>query len=140
MVFVPPPRKQGQGDRWNLGPLVWYRNLRSAEGDCRHSRIPRQTTSSRRFRPFVLVGCRRGVRHTADLRPDGQIIGDVPLPDLCSATNGSRYSTTSSAPARSAAGTARPNVFAVLRLMTSRYLSGSTTGMSPAFSPLRIRP
>ena len=32
----------------------------------------------------------------------------------------------------------RRNVFAVLRLMTSRYLSGSTTGRSPAFSPLEF--
>ena len=28
------------------------------------------------------MGCRRGVKHTADFRPDEHIAGDVPDPDL----------------------------------------------------------
>src|SRR6476659_866597 len=50
-----------------------------------------------------------------------------------------RHSITSSARARSIAGTSRPSALAVLRLMTSSYLVGACTGRSAGFSPLRMR-
>ena len=36
-------------------------------------------------------------------------------------------------------GRSRPSAFAVLRLITSSYLTGSCTGRSAGFSPLRMR-
>src|SRR5262249_45081786 len=50
------------------------------------------------------------------------------------------HSITSSASARTWAGTSRPIAFAVLRLMTSSNFTGCSTGKSPGFSPLRILP
>src|SRR6516164_256260 len=50
------------------------------------------------------------------------------------------HSITSSASASSLSGIWRPSAFAVLRLITSSYLVGSTTGRSADFSPLRMRP
>jgi len=50
------------------------------------------------------------------------------------------YSITSSAVASNIAGTSRPSVLAVFRLMTNSNLVGRTTGKSLGFSPLRIRP
>jgi len=50
------------------------------------------------------------------------------------------YSITSSARARTACGMLIPSVLAVLRLITSSNLVGSSTGKSEGFSPLRIRP
>jgi len=49
------------------------------------------------------------------------------------------YSITSSARARSVAGTSRPSDLAVLRLITNSYLVGACTGRSAGFSPLRMR-
>ena len=50
------------------------------------------------------------------------------------------YSITSSARASSAGGIVRPSDFAVRRFSTSSKVVGWTTGRSPAFSPLRMRP
>ena len=49
------------------------------------------------------------------------------------------YSITSSARASRVAGTSRPSVLAVLRLITISYLVGACTGRSAGFSPLRMR-
>src|SRR5271155_2052153 len=46
------------------------------------------------------------------------------------------HSITSSAVASSVSGTVRPSASAVLRLMTSSNLVGSSTGRSAGFSPL----
>ena len=51
-----------------------------------------------------------------------------------------RYSITSSARASSVGGMSRPSALAVLRLITNSNLVDCTTGRSPGFSPLRIRP
>ena len=51
-----------------------------------------------------------------------------------------RYSITSSVSASSCAGTSRPSVLAVLRLITNSNLVDRMTGRSAGFSPLRIRP
>src|SRR5262249_50681663 len=48
------------------------------------------------------------------------------------------HSITSSARASSAGGTSRPRAFAVLRLIRSSNLVGSSTGKSPAFTPFNI--
>src|SRR5215471_8445033 len=50
------------------------------------------------------------------------------------------HSITSSAPAVSPSGTSRPRAFAVLRLITNSNFADCTTGRSPGFSPLRMRP
>src|SRR4029077_16143305 len=50
------------------------------------------------------------------------------------------YSITSSARASSVGGTVRPSILAMCRLMTSSNLVDCTTGKSPAWRPLRIRP
>jgi hypothetical protein len=52
----------------------------------------------------------------------------------------STHSMTSSARARSVAGTFRRSAFAVLRLITISNLVGRMTGRSAGFSPLRMRP
>ena len=49
------------------------------------------------------------------------------------------YSITSSARARSVAGTSRPSDLAVLRLITNSYLVGACTGRSAGFWPLRMQ-
>src|SRR3954468_10956725 len=55
-----------------------------------------------------------------------------------SANSGSlSYSITSSATFSTLAGTVRPNVLAVFRLMTNSNLVGCNTGRSAGFSPLR---
>ncbi len=98
----------------------------------------------------------------AAIAADGAIRGSLPqsmsaLPDsdqfmhgheltpncnYCTATREraqKRYSITSSAVASRVGGTVRPSDLAVLRLITSSYLSGSCTGRSAGFSPLRMR-
>src|SRR5262245_47279341 len=50
------------------------------------------------------------------------------------------HSITSSASASNLSGISRPSAFAVLTLITSWNLVGSTIGRSPGFSPLRMRP
>src|SRR5262249_51841232 len=50
-----------------------------------------------------------------------------------------RYSITSSARASTVAGSSKPSVLAVFRLITSSYLEGACTGRSAGFSPLRMR-
>src|SRR5215467_10210744 len=50
------------------------------------------------------------------------------------------HSITSSAMASSPGGKLRPNILAVLRLITNSNLVGCMTGRSAGFSPLRIRP
>src|SRR5262249_45169202 len=50
------------------------------------------------------------------------------------------HSITSSASASSVGGISTPNAFAVARLTTRSNLVASSTGRSPGFSPLRIRP
>src|SRR5262245_18697052 len=50
------------------------------------------------------------------------------------------YSITSSASASRVGGISTPSAFAVARLMTSSNLVPSSTGSSPGFSPLSIRP
>src|SRR5262245_50518345 len=52
----------------------------------------------------------------------------------------SPHSITSSAMASSVAGTSRPSVFAVLRLMLNPIFVACMTGRSAGFSPLRMRP
>src|SRR5215472_535920 len=49
------------------------------------------------------------------------------------------HSITSSARASSVAGTVRPSVLAVFRLIANSYLVGACTGRSAGFSPLRMR-
>src|SRR5262249_19982484 len=49
------------------------------------------------------------------------------------------HSITSSASCCNCGGTLRPSALAVLRLMTSSYLTGLCIGRSPGLSPLRIR-
>src|SRR5262249_5849082 len=49
------------------------------------------------------------------------------------------HSITSSARASSVGGTSRPSALAVLRLMTSSKLVGSSTGRSEGLAPLRMR-
>jgi len=51
-----------------------------------------------------------------------------------------RYSITSLAAAYRAAETIIPSAFAVFKLMTRSNLVGCTTGRSPGFVPLRMRP
>ena len=48
------------------------------------------------------------------------------------------HSITSSARRSSDVGNSMPIAFAVLRLMTSSYLTGCSTGRSPGWAPLRI--
>jgi hypothetical protein len=48
------------------------------------------------------------------------------------------YSITSSAVASRVGGTVKPRALAVVRLMTSSKVVGSSTGMSPGFAPRRI--
>ena len=62
-----------------------------------------------------------------------------PKADSCTAANNDRYSITSSAMANSEDGMVRPSAFAVLRLTIKSYLVGACTGISPGFSPLRMR-
>src|SRR5262245_57500077 len=50
------------------------------------------------------------------------------------------HSMASSASASRVGGISTPNAFAVARLMTSSNLAPTSTGRSPGFSPLRIRP
>src|SRR6476661_5708262 len=50
-----------------------------------------------------------------------------------------RYSITSSALATNDCGMLRPSAFALLRLTTNSNLAGACTGISPGFSPLRMR-
>src|SRR5262249_54279736 len=50
------------------------------------------------------------------------------------------HSITSSARASSVAGTSRPNIIAVCKLITNSNLVDCTTGRSAGFAPLRIRP
>src|SRR5262249_61298726 len=50
------------------------------------------------------------------------------------------YSITSSAVASTFGGMVRPSALAVFRLMINSYLVDCTTGRSPGFSPLRMRP
>ena len=52
----------------------------------------------------------------------------------------SHHSITSSASASRVGGISTLNAFAVARFITISYLVPSSTGKSPAFSPLRIRP
>jgi len=52
----------------------------------------------------------------------------------------SRYSITSSAIETNPGGTVSPSAFAVLKFMTKSNLVGCSTGKSPGFSPLRMRP
>src|SRR5262249_12982042 len=49
------------------------------------------------------------------------------------------HSITSSARASNLSGTVRPSAFAVLRLITSSYFVGASTGRSAAFFPFRVR-
>jgi hypothetical protein len=56
------------------------------------------------------------------------------------AHSAARHSITSSATPRSVGGTVMPSASAVLRLMASVNFVGRTTGRSPGFSPLRMRP
>src|SRR6266536_2576978 len=50
------------------------------------------------------------------------------------------HSITSSARASRVGGISRPSALAVLRLITSSYLVGCSTGSSAGFAPLRIWP
>src|SRR6476619_6122900 len=50
------------------------------------------------------------------------------------------HSITSSARADRVGGTSRPSALAVFRLITNSNLVDCTTGRSPGFAPLRIRP
>src|SRR5215471_6515563 len=59
---------------------------------------------------------------------------------LASSWRTALHSITSSAAACRVRGTVRPNVFAVLRLITNSNLVGCSTGSSGGLAPLRIRP
>src|SRR5262245_46101881 len=63
----------------------------------------------------------------------------LPQADVSNRSNAAPHSITSSARASTDAGTSMPNVFAILRLITSSYLVGACTGRSAGFSPLRMR-
>jgi hypothetical protein len=63
-------------------------------------------------------------------------------PDLlpCPSGGSGRYSINLSASASHLGGMSMLSAFAVARLNTSSYFVGSSTGKSPGFSPLRMRP
>ena len=71
--------------------------------------------------------------------PYDQVCREVPQAVVSRCTR-QTHSITSSASAISLSGIVSPSAFAVFRLITSWYLVGSTTGRSPGFSPLRMRP
>jgi hypothetical protein len=60
--------------------------------------------------------------------------------EQCDELAAASHSITSSASASSVGGISTPNAFAVARLMANSNLAPSSTGRSPGFSPLRIRP
>jgi hypothetical protein len=88
----------------------------------------------------------------ADVRfvPESGQIADVWAGPLCAITGreqaqqrvclGVDYSITSSARASSIGGISRPSPFAVATFMISSNFVGSSTGKSPGFVPLIIRP
>src|SRR5262245_50712711 len=65
---------------------------------------------------------------------------EVPAQPLWIHASFARHSITSSARASSHAGTSRPSVLAVCRLITNSNLVGRRIGRSAGFSPLRMRP
>jgi hypothetical protein len=61
-----------------------------------------------------------------------------PKADSCTAAKQHRYSSTSSARVSNCDGIIRPSDRALLRLITSSNLTGSSIGRSPGFAPFRI--
>ena len=76
----------------------------------------------------------------ADIRVRGSDVCFVPKADILRCSKERRYSITSSARASNEGGTFRPSALAVTRLITNSNLFICTTGRSPGFSPLRMRP
>jgi hypothetical protein len=64
---------------------------------------------------------------------------EPPCPRSAKTGSDKPYSISSSARARRDAGISIPSDFAVLRLMTSRYLVGCSIGSSAGLAPFRIR-
>ena len=92
--------------------------------------------------PLCTLRVRRYRRLTQHSLPGGLLgltwAGLAPA-DRASFAGAFRYSITSSARASTEAGKSRPSALAVLRLITSSYLTGACTGRSVGFSPLRMR-
>jgi len=86
-----------------------------------------------------ILACPRHVRFA----PDSDRLADIAAcpvdANSCHMHRSKRdfYSITSSASSKNASEIERPSSFAVLRLITSSYLSASCSGRLPAFSPLR---
>jgi hypothetical protein len=88
------------------------------------------------------VSCRSSHVRNAPLAivgPKKVACREGPIADKVRCGKNLSYSITSSAVASSVAGTVRPSALAVLRLITSSYLSGSCTGRSAGLPPLRMR-
>src|SRR5262249_27312742 len=90
-------------------------------GGSRTLRIATKGFRSQSHPPFLDLSWRKG-----------SFILNLPLP--------SRHSITSSASASSVAGTSRPSVLAVLRLIVNPIFVACMTGRSAGFSPFRMRP
>jgi hypothetical protein len=101
-----------------------------------------------RCRRWVKSALERQREPTGHVRfaPKADKQADVSLSPLCAIScreqsqQAATYSITSSAINCIALGTGIPSAAAVPRLMTSSNLVGWSTGRSPAFSPLRMRP
>ena len=89
------------------------------------------------FRPILMYdrfACDNG--HRADM-PGGPSRANS-RPEQVQQTEQAAYSITSSASCMNASESARPSAFAVLRLTTSSYLVGSSTGRLAGFAPFKI--
>ena len=73
----------------------------------------------------------------ADSSRTSREVGEVPLPDSCSAANRC-YSMISSARTSSVGGILKPRALAALRLMTNSNLVACSIGRSAGLAPLRI--
>jgi hypothetical protein len=80
------------------------------------------------------------VPQKADIAQRGWHGRKVPQAAVCNRSKIAPYSMTSSAVARSDAGTVSPSMRAVSALMTSSNFDACTTGKSAGFAPLRMRP
>ena len=88
---------------------------------------PRSSSARRLFQRMSALSLKAGLcGATRDVR-------EVPIADIAT------YSITSSASNCIELGIVSLSVLAVPRLMTNSNLVGCSTGMSPGFSPLRIR-
>ena len=98
------------------------------------------------LRPSVQPSCCRAARNDSDApHPLALLRARRERPRGCRAAEqrdevAALHSITSSASASNLSGISTPSALAVLTLITSWNLVGSTTGRSPGFSPLRMRP